>query len=226
MTGLALATLVTACGCSDDGGNGVVDGGIDAAIDAGSLEFETQATDLANNAALFDVAVTEDGTANTTSSAPNGRAVLELTGDAAITHELTGYLENRMQVSAAALAAHVTARQPQLSELVTEVDIDNIYSGLGLVRDTGATQVLIYIRQNSDFAPAAGVSINAGASQTLVRRGVATFELGDTVIDDALVLVVNAPGNSLAITPSATCLGATDIGLDPGQLSSTFLVCE
>ena len=222
--GQAIAVaLIGALGCNGNG-NGAID---DAGVDSGpvSLQFETQVSDLATGAALFDATVAELGADNQTSSAPNGRAVLELSGDAVVRHELAGYLANDMEVSAEALAAHVAARQPQLSELATEIDLDDLYTGLGLVRDVADTTVLIYVRRASDFAAAAGVTISGGDT-TAVRRAGGDIELGDTVIDDPLVIIANAPGGSLSITASGTCIGATELTLAPGQLVSTFLVCE
>jgi hypothetical protein len=223
----SIAALAAACSCSgDDGGDGDGDAAVDG-IDE-PLELETQVTDIATNAPLFDAAVTEVGTDNSVASAPNGRAVLQLTGSAGVLHELDTYLSNRMEVAADALAAHVAARQPQLSELARTADLDDIYAGLGLVRDNATTQVLVYVRQGGDFSPAVGVSIDAGGLQTLVRRAGTppNFETGDAVVDDALVVIANAPGASLSITPSATCIGATQVTLAPGELASTFLVCD
>lgn len=214
---------MVALGCSgDDGGVPAADASPDAP--SGPLEFETQVTDLAARTPLFDVRVAEDGADNETASAPNGRAVLELSGDTAVIHELDGYLSNRMEVSAAALALHAAARQPQLSELVTATDLDDLYTGLGLVRDAAATQVLVYVR-GSDFSAATGVTVSAGL-QTAIRRASGDFELGDTAVDDPLVIVANAPGSTLSITVPETCVGATEIELVAGQLASTFLVCD
>lgn len=219
-TWIALSLLAACnCGGGDDGESP------DAAL---PVEFETQVTDLIDNAPLFDATVAEIGADNETRSAPNGRAVLQLTGDVAVSHELAGYLGNRMQVDGAALAAHAAARQPLLSELVRDTDLDAIYSGLGITRDSAATQVLIYLRSGDGFGSAAGVSVDAGGLSSAVRRAGAppNFEAGSAVVDDPLIVVANAPGATLSIAVSGTCTGATEITLVPGQLASTFLVCD
>ena len=222
LPGLAIATLAAAC---SDGGAATDAGPADAPVDAGPLELETQTVGLATGLSLAGVRVAEVGGANETTSAPNGRAVLTLAGgDTVVDHELEGYLANRMAVSAAALAAHQAARQPLLSELVVPEDLDDLYAGLGIVRDETATQVLVYLRTEDGSGPAIGATVD-GDEPSLVRRAGGDFEVGDAVIDDPLVVIPNASGAELALAVPSGCTGVSDLQLAPGQIVSTFLVC-
>lgn len=231
-----LVAVVAGCSC---GGNGdAVDSGpIDTGPDVfdacpGELNFETQVLDLITQSTVVGVTdgvtVTEAATANTASSAPNGRAILCLSAatDADVLHERANLVTNRMRVTSAAGDRHEAAREPLVSDVSTAANLDGLYTGLGLTRDAGATTVLIYVRSAS-FAAANGAQVAvAGAGASYVRDSGGDFEIGDTIGNDPVLLVPNVGGTQVSFTVSQTCDGPTTITLEPGAIASTFLVCD
>jgi len=224
---LAILFATAACGaCSADDNGMSADAAADAPDQPTELKFETQATDLVTQLALFDVTVSEVGASNTTQSAPNGRAVLTIANAAGqVSHSLAGFLGNTMAVDPEALLTHNDANEPLISHLVSVADLDTLYSGIGVVRDDQATQLILYVRA-SDFTPATGVNVTVdGGGQSYVRGG-GGFEAGSAPLTDALVLVPNVVGTQASVTLSATCPGPSTVALAAGEIASAFYVCD
>lgn len=238
---LALLSLLAACGdddapladAGDDPDAARPDGGeADAGgVCPGQLTFEVGLVDATSGdppPVLVDVA--EVGTDNATPSAPNGRAVLCLDGDAEVSFTADGYLERRHTVDAEVLALQQTAAAPLTVALHTPADADALVAELGLARDVDAALLLVEVRSYPSGATVAGVdvatSIEHGGAFASDADG--AFAEGATTGAGGAVLFVNAaaPADAdLSITPTG-CAAPAAVATTANTVSSTLVACE
>ena len=254
---LALVTLAAATGCSSDdealpdASAGPADASVDGAPDAedlcpGKLSFEAFVNDLITGDATFDVTVTEDATpANTTTSAPNGRADLCLPSgtDSLVRAEQDNDLPRLDLISADALAVYHAAGKPYPLQVVSTVDLDSVLSGLGVTRDDATAQVVVTVLSYPDASPLTGatVELDKGSEQAGARDSAGQFTVADNpaaIADGGLVLFGNTQltgggqpdQTTVTVTPpgnfAGTCVGPATVPLEAGHITGVLFACH
>jgi hypothetical protein len=244
---LALLIFALVCGCGDDGGGSdgsdgdgePADAGPDGApgpdvesLCPGELTFEALVADAVTGEPAFEVEVAEVGGANSTTSAPNGRAVLCLPAgaDALVRSTEAAHLARLDSVSADALAVANAAVQPYPLGVLTESGADELLADLDppLTRDEKATQVLVSVVLYPDGEPLAGavVSIDpAGAGAAAIAGGLATVfanvPLTGGAEDGRAAITVTPP-----VQFRGSCVGPASVELEAGGLSGALFACQ
>ncbi len=241
IVGIASGALLAACG---DDGPAAADASTDAGgPDAdpndrcpGELTFEALVADLLTGAGAVDTEVVDKADpGNTTTAAPNGRAVLCLpiigTSHVEATH--ASFLPHLQTVEASAAGLHRPIPFP--FPMLTPSDADTFIGGLVTARDPSDTQLLIDVRSYPGGDPATGatVAIATANDGAFVRNGADVFVSGNELLDDSTVLFANVGVSSgmtaITVTPPAgkSCVGPSTVMLEQqGGLSSAFFSCQ
>ncbi len=215
---LLLALVLAACGGDDDGGEQDCTWPDPEALCAGAFAFESFVTDLETGDAAFDVAVSQRGEADvTTTSAPNGRAVLCLTAaDAELQSLEAAYLTRRDTLDECAVARAAQAGQPYPINLLTAEFADQVLGAT--TRDETMSQVLISVRSYPDGTPQDGAGVQLDVEHDAVIQVEGGF------------LFANVPGSEVGLTftepDGVDCVGPATIALEPGGISGAMFACE
>jgi hypothetical protein len=218
---LALAVTLSACGGDDDGSDDCTWPDPEALCPE-AFAFEAFLSDLETGDAAFDVAVSQRGQAGvTTTSAPNGRATLCLTGgDVEIQAVQAEYLTRRDTLDACAVARAASASQPYPIAMISAEDVDARLTAAGLERDETASQVLVTVVTFTD----AGPMVAPGSAIDLEPAGDGFAPGGDDV-----ALFANVPGDEVALNIGADgldCVGPAVAALEPGGVTGVLFACE
>lgn len=251
---LLAGSVVPACGDDEvlpDGGGqpdaSVADASeIDSGDDLcpGELTLEAIVADTESGEAVFAAAVAEDGAANQTTSAPNGRAVLCLPDGAAsrVSTTLDDYLDRTDTLSADAVERSLGTAQPYPIDLLSTVAADDLLIGLGLTRDESASLLLVSVVSYPDGQPLDGavVSIDKDSEGAFARDGTGQFAASpDREIGAGRLLLfanVAATGAgqdgqvAITVTPpggfGGSCVGPPAVDLAIGGVSGAFFACQ
>lgn len=240
-TACCAALLLAGCPADDDPAADAApqDADVDPGADVfdpcpGQLTFETGLIDAATGEPPGQlVTVTELGTGNQSTSAPNGRALLCLDGGAVVSFSTEGYLERRHVVTEAAARAQARTGEALPIELYTPAAADELVTSLGLTRDADTALVYVEARDYPEGTPLAGVGVTLDAAfaasfsrDTASRYGAGT----DTGTAGGLLFVNAEPaaGASFeATSPTSRGCSAPDaLDLEAGVLHSTLVACE
>ena len=239
-----------ACGddeVGDDGDRPAIDSGLPdaAAIDAenlcpGALTFEALAANLESGDAEFDVELTEVADpGNSTSSAPNGRAVLCLPdgADSEVRAEKTDYLARVDAVPNEITSALQAAVQPYPLFVIAQAAAEALYTDLGGAFDAGDAHVVVSVLEYPDGTPLTGATVaidKTPGAGPFARDASGGFAAGDEIAGGGLVLFGNVPpaGGEVGITVTppdgfdGSCSGPTTLPLTAGELSGALFACQ
>lgn len=182
---------------------------------------------------IFDATYTELGNkTNTASTAPNGRVELCVTANAdtafSITHAT--YLDAVLSMDAEANAAG-----PFAINGMTPARADELFTQIGLTRDTLDAQVIVAVQMHPEETPVIGaqVSIDGNANEgAFVADANNDYSAGDTTTDGAFVLFANtevgAGTTTVTVTPpnGVSCVGVTSMSLTAGELAFAPFACS
>lgn len=247
--GIWIALLVGA-GCSGDD-EVVVDAsplpdappddgpGIDAEnLCPGAFTFEALVADLESGTPVFDVTLAEVGDAgNTTTSAPNGRAVLCLPADtdAEVRSTKVDYLARLDVLSSAAIEIAADADQPYPLDIVTTTAVDALYTDLGETRDAADSQLVVAVLTYPDGEALVGatVAVDNANDGAYARDGSGDFGAGDTVAAGGVVLLVNTTTGDdaeITVTPpgdfDGSCEGPSTVSLEVDGMTGVLFACH
>lgn len=217
---LALAVTVSACSGDDDGSGEDCTWPDPEALCPDAFSFEAFVGDIETGAAAFDVALSQRGQAViSTTSAPNGRATLCLTGgDVEIQGLKAGYLTRRDTLDTCAVARAAALTQPYPFGMLTAEYVDQTYEG-DFERDDTASQVLVTVATFSE----AGAEAVLGAEVEIDPPGDGRAAFTE------VNLFANVPGDEVTVTVHADgldCVGPATAALEPGGVTGVLFACE
>lgn len=246
----AVLTIAPACGGDDeivdDGDPGPIDSGPpDAGIDAenlcpGDLTFQAFAGNLETGSAEFEVELTEVADpGNFATSAPNGRIVLCLPGDAdsEVRAEKTDYLPRVDALPTAVTSAVAGSPEPYPLFVIGQAAAEALYTDLGTTFDAGDAQVIVSVVEYPDGTPLTGATVDIDKTPgggPFARDDGGGFAEGDAIAAGGLILFANVPlaGGDVVITVTppdgfrGTCSGPTTLTLEAGEISGALFACQ
>lgn len=245
-----LLLLLLGLGCGDDQSPATdADLGSDGAADAtpadagapdafdpcpGKTTFQVGVVDWSSNENLPGISVQEGDTANTVSSAPNGRVVLCIENSGPVTIRFThaNYMD-RVHTSTAEIAAEQFASGTAPSfRLLSTAQADTLYASAGQTRAGADSTVITMVRKRPAGTEAAGATLSLGAANTggfTPGSSVDTIDSGTTTTANGRVLFLNtttmAGNSSFDVTGLTGCTRAPTMSLQAGAVSSVAIVC-
>jgi hypothetical protein len=240
------APLLAGCGSDDSPASDAAppDATPDAPVDAGPCGdlalFTGSYVDWDGNSEAptntLDTVVSEDADPQNavTITAPNGRVVLCLPGDATSIVSFThpDYLPLRYAFDPAAAGTAFDIRG------LTPARADELFTTLGVTRDPAVAQVIVAVRMETANPEAVGAAVTGArvrlgnlSAGSFTGPGDGTYGAGDTLAGDAFVLFTNTElgggTTSVTVTPpqGVTCAGPDSVPVAAGAISVTTFAC-
>lgn len=242
------ALLVLACSGSDSAdpdADVIVDAQLpnDAALpDAGPADafdpcpgatvFEVGVVDWTAGTNLPGVLVQQVNTANTASSAPNGRVVLCVGGSGAFetSFSKTDYAERIHTTTVEATADLYALGQAPSFRLITSSDLDGLYVEQSLAQSDTDTTFIVMVTDATTGMPLSGATVSiAAANQGAFTPNGAGLTAGEVTGADGKVVFLNAARGAgttvVAVTGPTSCeIPAT--AAVAGEVSSVAIACQ
>lgn len=221
---VATLAILASFGC-DGSGNGPP--GIDAGIDplcGNNFPYQIEIFDWSSGAAALPLTIFEVGNeGNTSTSAPNGRAVLCLPsdGDVTVRLESTGHVPRNEVVSRSTYSGYLSdsGEQSYRVYLLTTADL----ADLGM--NAGTAQVLVDLRKGSDPAVGESATLAAASDPSLVGAPGDSFSPGTQVTDGSPIIVFPNVLGAGSTMLSSNCEGPTSLPLAADEISGALLRC-
>ncbi len=214
---------------------GVIDAGAPDAFDPcpGKSTFQVGVKDWASNQNLAGIAITEGGTANSVTSAPNGRVILciPLTGTVNIHFSHANYLDRVHTTTGEIAADQYAAGQAPTFRLLSSAQADTLYSSAATGRVTTASTFIAMVREAADGSGLGSATPTIGATHGgayVPGADVDTLTAGASTGADGRVLFLNTEVDpattTVQITGPSNCAMPATVALAAGT-SSVSIVC-
>lgn len=212
---LAVASLLLLSACSDDAP------GSPLTYTGGYEDWDsTDDTFLG----VFEATVTEVGTSNTTTTAPNGRSTLELAEGTVseVTWEHDGYLVARATVD------HDATLGPYDLRGLATTRIASLHTELGgATYDDTRALVLIEVRDTASGGQVDGITIGLGnADDAFHDDADHAWQPGASTSGGRYVVFPNVPPGDLTLVTDDTCHAPATVHAEAGELALASVYCD